>query len=147
MLQSILIGVVLAAVTVMIHGLGIVAWIEALRRRRVADGRVDARRGLVLLATTAAVLIVLHVVEVALWALTYRLLPGVSGLASIEDAVYFSFVTFTTVGYGDITIGGSWRLLAGIEALNGILLFGWSAAVFFALVQRVWLAGRDPSAE
>ena len=64
-------------------------------------------------------------------------LPGVEELTTWEDAIYFSIVTFTTLGYGDITISGGWRLLSGIEAMSGILLFGWSAALLFALVQQL----------
>ena len=54
-----------------------------------------------------------------------------------ERAVYFSIVTFTTLGYGDITLPyEEWRILSGVEALNGILLFGWTTAFLFAVVQR-----------
>ncbi len=59
-------------------------------------------------------------------------------LDSFEEATYFSFVTFTTLGYGDITLAGAWRILSGIEALNGVLLLGWSTALLFAVVQRTW---------
>jgi hypothetical protein len=59
-------------------------------------------------------------------------------LATFEQAAYFSFVTFTTLGYGDITLSESWRLLSGIEALNGILLVGWTTAMIFTVVQRIW---------
>ena len=78
---------------------------------------------------TALVLMMLHVVEVLLWALAYLLfLPG-DHLDSFEKAAYFSVVTFTTLGYGDITlVEHEWRLLSGIEALDGILLVGWTTA-------------------
>ena len=59
-------------------------------------------------------------------------------LADFEAAVYFSFVTFTTLGYGDITLSEGYRLLSGIQALNGILLVGWSTALMFAVVQKIW---------
>ncbi|MEZ5579160.1 MAG: potassium channel family protein [Candidatus Competibacteraceae bacterium] len=80
----------------------------------------------------------LHVVEVTLWALTYILLPG-DQLDTFEKSLYFSVVSFTTLGYGDITLTDSeWRLLSGIEALDGILLVGWSTALLFIVVQRSW---------
>ena len=51
----------------------------------------------------------------------------------------FFRVTFTTLGYGDITlVEHDWRLLSGIEALNGILLVGWTTAFLFMVVQRSW---------
>ena len=59
-------------------------------------------------------------------------------LGTAEEAAYFSFVTFTTLGYGDITLPYPIRLMSGIEAINGILLVGWSTALLFAVVQRTW---------
>ena len=51
--------------------------------------------------------------------------------------MYVSLVTFTTLGYGDITLDLRWRWLSGIEAMNGILLFGWTTATLFWIVQKV----------
>jgi hypothetical protein len=63
----------------------------------------------------------------------------VEEIGTFEEAVYFSVVTFTTLGYGDITLADhQWRLLSGAEALNGVLLVGWSTALLFAVVQRCW---------
>ena len=59
---------------------------------------------------------------------------------SMEQAVYFSLVTFTTLGYGDITLDAPWRILTGIEALNGVLLLGWSTALTFAVIQTALAA-------
>ena len=52
--------------------------------------------------------------------------------------MYFSFTTFTTLGYGDVTLEGPWRLLTGIESLNGVILIGGSTALSFAVIQEVW---------
>ena len=51
---------------------------------------------------------------------------------------YFSFVTMTTLGYGDITLNSDWRILSGLEAIDGILLIGWTTAFLFAVLQRTW---------
>jgi hypothetical protein len=80
----------------------------------------------------------LHTVEIMVWAGVYQALVPVSDLPDFETAVYFSFVTFTTLCYGDITLSEGWRLLSGIQALNGILLVGWSTALMFAVVQKTW---------
>ena len=90
------------------------------------------------LAGTAIVLVALHAIQIGIWAITYKVLVPEGELPSFEAAAYFSFVTFTTLGYGDITLSEGWRLLSGIQALNGILLVGWSTAVLFAVVQRIW---------
>ncbi|MGB1221136.1 MAG: ion channel, partial [Alcanivoracaceae bacterium] len=47
-------------------------------------------------------------------------------------------ITFTTVGFGDVVIDKFWRLMAGIQALNGIMLLGWSTAVLMAMAQKIW---------
>jgi hypothetical protein len=81
----------------------------------------------------------LMLTAVVVWALAYLLvLPG-DHLDAFEKAAYFSVVTFTTLGYGDITlVEHEWRLLSGVEALNGSLLVGWTTALLFLVVQRSW---------
>jgi len=75
--------------------------------------------------------------EVCLWALTYLLLGAIEGL---ERALYFSMVTFTTLGYGDVVLPAKWSLLSAIEAANGIIMFGWTTAIVIAVVQRVYFS-------
>lgn len=76
------------------------------------------------------------IVESVVWAMAY-LITG--ALTSIEESLYFSIVTFTTLGYGDITISEPWRLLAASEAAIGIIIFGWSTAIVMAVVQRLYI--------
>lgn len=99
--------------------------------------------GLILTASTVLFLLFLHVCEVVLWALTYSLLPDLEAFRAFPNALYFSYITFTTLGYGDITIVGKWRMLSGVEAMNGILLFGWSTAMLFGLIQQLWRIGHS----
>ena len=75
--------------------------------------------------------------EIALWAGVYLL---VGAIDKIETALYFSTVTFTTLGYGDVIIYERWRLMAAFEAANGIIIFGLTTAVVVAAVQRVYFA-------
>ena len=138
MLLKAVVGLLTVTATVSLHAVGTAWWLQRLRNRPRSATQVVKRSVLLsVLVQTALVLITLHIVEVFLWALTFRLLPG-SGLASLEEAMYFSFTTFTTLGYGDITLEGRWRLLTGIESLNGVILIGWSTALSFAVIQRVW---------
>ena len=55
---------------------------------------------------------------------------------ALEPAVYFALVSFTTAGFGDITLGPDWRLLSGLTAANGFLMFGWSTAYMVELMRR-----------
>jgi len=140
MLKALLVGFLLMGVTVGIHAVGSAFWLRYLRRRRgLFAGRLEPWRALKLLSLTALYLLALQVVEVGLWAVTYLMIPKVGELRTFEEAVYFSTVTFTTLGYGDLTLSGHWRLLSGMEAMNGILLMGWSTAMLFAVVQRLLL--------
>ena len=139
MLDVSLIGIVVVAITVVIHAVGTTRWIRFVSHCFAGhDGKWKKSALLPLLTSTAIALLTLHIVEIMLWAVVYELfLPAVE-LQSFEETVYFSVVTYTTLGYGDITLGPDWRLLSGIEALNGILLVGWTSALLFAVVQRSW---------
>ena len=147
MLKYALIGTVLVVVTVLIHGIGTLSWLSLIVRRYADQDRmIRLGKGLHVLVGTLLVLLILHALEIVVWAYAYLLLLPSGELDSFEEAIYFSFVTFTTLGYGDITLTQGWRLLSGIEALNGIILAGWTTALLFAFVQRTWqsIAQRNP---
>lgn len=76
-------------------------------------------------------------VHIWLWALTYRALD-IPEFKTLEDSVYFSTVTFTTLGYGDIVLHHKWRVLSGVEAANGIILLGWSTAFLFEVMSVLY---------
>jgi voltage-gated potassium channel len=144
MLYLSLIGSALIALTVVIHAIGTTAWVAHLGRRYVDGLPWSGQRSILVLVNTALVVFALHALEIVIWAAAYLALVPVSELASFEEAVYFSFVTFTTLGYGDISLSEGYRLLSGIEALNGIILVGWTTAMIFSVVQRIWQSlGRD----
>jgi voltage-gated potassium channel len=139
MIKFALIGAALVVVTVIIHAVGTTWWLRVLGRRYTdSDGMVIVGKSAQVLIGTVLALLVLHTIEIVVWAYAYLVLLPSGELASFEEAVYFSFVTFTTLGYGDITLTENWRLLSGIEALNGIMLVGWTTAMLFAVVQRTW---------
>jgi hypothetical protein len=87
-----------------------------------------------------------HAAEILLYALaTYVLVHfahlgnlGESAHQSFSAAFYFSAETYTSLGYGDIVPTGDLRLLAGVEALNGLLLIGWSASYTYIAMERFW---------
>jgi len=73
--------------------------------------------------------------ETVLWAFVYL---GMGVMDGFRHALYFSIVTYTTLGYGDVTPGEGWELLAAFSAINGIIMFGWSTAVVIAAVQNIF---------
>jgi len=80
-------------------------------------------------------IVLLHLVEISTWAAMYVWNGAIADLAS---AFYFSAVTYTTTGYGDIVLPKEWRLDGAVEALTGILMCGWSTGFFFAIVNRLY---------
>lgn len=72
--------------------------------------------------------------EATIWAAFY---VAVGAIPDFEAALYFSTVTFTTLGYGDLTLQTNWRLLTSFQAANGIIMFGWTTAIVMAAVQRM----------
>ena len=91
-----------------------------------------------MLIMTSLFLLLLNCSQAILWALMYFYVPNMTEFESLEQAIYFSFVTFTTLGYGDITVHTDFRILSGIEAINGMLLIGWSTALMYATMQEIW---------
>ncbi|MBL8795229.1 MAG: two pore domain potassium channel family protein [Planctomycetia bacterium] len=136
MFRLLLVAFALTSATVILHGLGTLAAVAHLSR--VWRQHDTARRWLmaeIQLALAVGVLLLLHFAEAGVWAGAYRLL-GL--LPDLETAVYFSITSYTTVGYGDVVLPVSWRLLGPIEAAVGILMLGWSTAILVAAIQRVY---------
>jgi voltage-gated potassium channel len=139
MVKFALIGATLVVITVILHATGTTAWLRVIGRRYADnDGLIRAGKTLHVLIGTVISLLVLHTLQIVIWAYAYLSIVPAGELDTLEEAVYFSFVTFTTLGYGDITLSEGWRLLSGIQALNGIMLVGWSTAMLFAVVQKSW---------
>jgi hypothetical protein len=86
-----------------------------------------------IMASAVCVLMAAHTLEVMIWAVVYR---AVSIAPVGSDFLYFAFVNYTTLGYGDIIPAEHWRLLGPVAAMNGILLFGWSTAVIFEILRQ-----------
>lgn len=127
-------------ITIVIHGIGTTQWLAHLSRRFAWTSRtMSGGTRLAVITQSAIVMVCLHLIEILLWAFAYMLVAA-SELESFEAAVYFSAVTFTTLGYGDITLSSDWRLLSGFEAINGIVLVGWTTAFLFAVLQRSWMS-------
>ena len=138
MLLNIIVGVIVIGLTVIIQGFGTVLWVSKYdRERSKLNDKTFKKRGARLLISTAIFLIFIHLVQAALWAFVYMYLPGITEFDTFEKSMYFSLVTFTTLGYGEITISSANRILAGLEAINGITLIGWSTAFMFAVFQEL----------
>jgi hypothetical protein len=129
MLTKLLIAFGLMAACVVLHAIGLTL---ALSRTRRALSRavLPYRKEVALLIMLAVWTVVMHLAEISLWAFHYA---WVHAMPDLDSALYFSAVTYTTVGYGDLVLPAEWRLIGGVEALTGILMCGWSTGFFFAI--------------
>jgi len=135
MAQQIGLGAALIAVTVVIHALTMRAAFQIIRRAHAE--RWNLRAAWTVTSLTAAFVVMMFLatmLEALIWAWTYM---AVGAFESLEPALYFSLVTFTTVGFGDVVLEPSWRILSAIEAANGVMMFGWTTALIFWFLQRL----------
>lgn len=132
------IGLILCAITIAIHYEFMHVLGRALRKRRKFG-----RRAIVL---AVMVLVIAHVLEVYLFAAAFFVGQNWFGIGSIQgevsgvlsDYAYFSAVSYTSVGYGDVFAVGPLRIIAGLEALIGLLMIAWSGAFTVYFIQHRW---------
>jgi hypothetical protein len=137
MMVKILIGCFMIVATSLVHTL--VTYLVFYLIHKQLYGKSLLRKILnvnyiVLITTLAAFL------EAAIWSGTYL---AIGAFRAFEEAMYFSFVTFTTVGYGDIVLREDFRLLGSLEAANGVIMFGWSTAIVITAIQKVYFQQKD----
>ena len=132
-------GLGMMVLTIFIHALFMVGGVQAARWRRSRFGDVGKEMVKAVLLSALTVWMFLAIVlEAGLWALFYLFDPLVTALPDLETAFYFSMVTFTTLGFGDVVLTGPWRMLASIQAANGVIIFGWTTALIFYFIQRIY---------
>jgi Ca2+/Na+ antiporter len=142
MIANLVLAFCLMALCVAIHALGLTAALRFVRRR--LDSAQTFWRSTGVLIAIAGFTILVHLIEIAAWAMLYA---WTRALPDLQSSFYFSAVTYTTVGYGDLVLPKDWRLVGGIEALIGILMCGWSTAFFFAVFSRMYRTQVDQDEE
>jgi hypothetical protein len=129
------VGTGVIAITIIIHAVALNATVVLIRRETslgVVGKRFSLDFPIVLLVISFA--LAAHLVEMAIWAF----LCMVCGEFTVfSTAYYHSAVNYTTLGYGDVGMSASWSLLSPLEAADGMLMFGVSTAMIFAIIQRL----------
>jgi hypothetical protein len=121
--------------TIVIHGVAVLAVVHLVRREhRLGRTGVRFGRDLLIVSQTALLALLAHLIEIAIWALVFEFCGEFSQLSV---AVYHSAVNYTSLGYGDIVMSARWRLLGPLEAADGMLLFGITTAMTFAVIERL----------
>lgn len=136
MIVLLLLALGLTAVTVMIHAFGTleaIAYLSRVWQRK--KGKQGSLVSVLLILRVVSVLLVLHWVEAGIWAGFFLVSEA---LPDLETAMYFSLTSYTTLGYGDVVLPASWRLLGPFEGAVGILMFGWSTGIMVAAITRIY---------
>lgn len=131
-----LVGTNIICVTVVFHVIGLVSLAAIMKTIDKKLTNVAALLKMVLLLGTCVFSVLfLHVVEAWAWAGVYMILGEFD---TIERALYFSIVTSTTLGYGDITLSEQWQLLSTFEAMGGLILFGATTAFLLGIMGEMF---------
>jgi hypothetical protein len=147
MLANLALATVMVAVTVTFHFFGLLGLTWLLRRggHRFREHESTRGQGALILFVVFGIFAI-HTVEIWAYAAVFEWLGE---FPDFETALYFSTVTFASLGYGDIAMSPDWRLFGSIEAANGMILFAWSTAFFLAVMHRLrslehdWLEERQ----
>jgi hypothetical protein len=146
MLIELSLATLMVVIMAVIHLTGLAILTRVLRSHSQVIGHLKIMP-LTLLLTATLGIIVVHTVEIWMWATLY--LFGLKAFPHFEAALYFSTVTYASVGYGDLLMPPQWRILGAIEGAAGIIMLGWSTAYLVSLLtqlrllQHDWLGGRN----
>ncbi|HXJ77738.1 MAG TPA: ion channel [Candidatus Methylomirabilis sp.] len=123
--------------TILLHALAVNATVQAIRRER-RHGRAGTSFWIdvAIVMMAMAFVLVAHLAEIALWAVLFMICGEFQEFGNAFD---HSAVNYTTLGYGNVIMTPSWRLLGPLEAANGMLMFGVTTAMIFAVIQRLLL--------
>ena len=135
MLTIVLTLFLLVSICVTIHGVGMVLGLRWLGRDptvRRCQSSLPATFWMLIRVVFG--LLVLHLLQIFVWAVCYH---WDACFPDFATSFYYSATSYSSVGYGDVIPPGNWRILGSIEAVTGILMFGWSTGVLFAVVHRL----------
>jgi hypothetical protein len=134
-LRPLAFGIVIVLCTIMIHALALSATVNLVRREQ-RIGHTGKRFGIDLAIVVVAILIAFaaHLIEIAVWAGLFVICGEFTAFSAAFD---HSAVNYTTLGYGNVVMSPSWRLLGPLEAADGMLMFGVTTAMIFAVIQRL----------
>ncbi|OCK54991.1 potassium channel family protein [Bradyrhizobium sp. LMTR 3] len=133
MAGQLLVGFLVSMINIMIHAMATIGAISVGRAVGLKHTPTPRLHLMTVMVATVVVLTFAHGLEVTAWAFSYAL---VGAAPEGSDLLYFAFVNYTTLGYGDVTPVKAWQLLGPMAAMTGILMFGWSTAVLFEVLMK-----------
>jgi len=133
-----LLSTIMLVFCVVFHGIGLFSLNSALRsevsQERMRSMTALSFRGAVFTLGIVLALISIHGVEIWAYAFVYL---GLNAVHTLEEALYYSTISYSTVGYNDTHISTNWRLMGAFESILGMILLGWSTAFFFRMLGRI----------
>jgi hypothetical protein len=133
MLRQLFLGSAFSLGNIVIHAVVMATVAGTARRALKWEHRWSQTWLAAVMVAIVGILLIAHIAEVIVWSVAYGILdvapPG-------TDVLYFAFVNYTTLGYGDVVPVERWQLLGPMAAMNGVLLFGWSTAVIFEALRQ-----------
>ena len=137
--EKIIIAAVMIFLCTLIHAAFMIVGNRALDWRLTRFGPVRGHfDGTLLIWLMILWMFLAILLEAVLWALLYLYHPSSITLTDSHTAFYFSMVTYTTLGYGDVVLTGDWRVLSAIQAATGVIIFGWTTALIYYFIQRIF---------
>ena len=134
-LIPLMVGACVVLCTIFIHALAVSATISFVRyEKKLGLAGANSWMDVAIVALAMSIALLAHMVEIALWAVLFIICRE---FPDFGTAYYHSAVNYTTLGYGDLIMTPSWKLLGPLEAADGMLMFGVSTAIIFALIQRL----------
>ena len=140
MLIQFLVGGIVCVCTITIHSLVMTVVVSVARVSSTTKRSHPSLRLIITMIATVSILMAAHVFEVFVWSLAYSI---VDAAPAGTNLVYFAFVNYATLGYGDVVPVEGWRLLGPITAMNGALMFGWSTAVIYEVLHKTMMISFD----
>lgn len=135
---QLLTGAMMIGITVLVHAMGLDIIIRRIGPAEISFKKFSRHLWQAIISSFVVLLVfAVHIIIIWLWAFLY-MLYGCEPLEGFSDALYFSTVVYSTLGFGDITLGESCRMISGIEGANGFILFSWTAAFIFEIVSRIY---------
>jgi hypothetical protein len=129
------VGVTAVLGTILIHGVALNATLNFVRReQREGHTGISFWMDIAIIAPTISLALVAHRLEIGLWGMLFLICGE---FPEFGTAYYHSAVNYTSLGYGDLIMSPSWRLLGPLEAINGAVMFGVTTAMIFALIERL----------
>ena len=130
-----IVAVAVTLATIVIHALAFIVTIHyVLRKQKLGQAARRFLRDVAIVAVATFIMLAAHLVEIAVWALVFVAIGEFPALAS---AFYHSAVNYTSLGLDNVFMSPAWRMLSPLEAADGMLMFGVSTAMLFAIAQRL----------